>query len=161
MFEDLEFIRLVGVDNVLVFRWGNSVATVPQVAALLHATRSHVQKLDRFSMLVRIPDDCPMQTEAARDLLQRETRAMDARMVCSATVITREGFIGSALRAAVNTMQILSRVTHPMRTFQRSDEAVRWIRGQHARHAQPAPTEAALLEALDLLNPVIRVSPSR
>jgi hypothetical protein len=45
-------------------------------------------------------------------------------------------------------MQLLSRVTHPTKTFQRVDEAVRWVRAQHERRSQPAPGEAALLEAL-------------
>jgi hypothetical protein len=45
-------------------------------------------------------------------------------------------------------MQLLSRVTHPTKTFQRVDEAVRWVRAQHEQQSRPAPGEATLLEAL-------------
>jgi hypothetical protein len=90
----------------------------------------------------------PMQPDDVRDLLQRELRELDPQTICSAAVITRDGFFGSALRAAVGTMQLLSRVTHPTKTFQRVDEAVRWVRAQHEQQSRPAPGEATLLEAL-------------
>jgi hypothetical protein len=149
--QDFQFIQVSAVENVLLYRWRNRLANVPAVRDMLQEMRDHYRVHGRASFLVRIPDDSPVQPQEVRDVIQRELHALDSQTICSATVITREGFIGSALRAAVGTMRLLSRVTHPSKTFQRVEDTVRWVRAEHTRHGAPAPGEVALLAALRAL----------
>ncbi len=134
---------ITAFDRIVVAAWTAIPIDELMAASLLRAGQREAERQGKIAILVVLPPDSPMPTDAVRKRIQEDMRRMDPFVVCGATVIDKAGFRGSALRAVVSTMQLIARPTHPEKVFASAEEAVHFIRGelQRAGFDPPLPLD--------------------
>lgn len=140
---------LAAADPLLFGLWTSQQARPADVTAVLSAAVSHARTLKHCAIVVATHPETPLPDAAVRETIQTEMRKLDPYLVCGATVLTRDGFIGTAMRAVVSTLQLLSRPTHPEKIFGTSREAAAFLHGVLVQRMSSAPSTADIVAAYD------------
>jgi hypothetical protein len=148
-------IALGVIGNIVLGSWTRVCATVDDVQIAVAAARAEAEAQQRIGHVIVVHADTPLPDEKVRAAIQREMQRLDPRIVCGATVITREGFAGSAMRAVSSTLQLLSRPTHPEKIVATAREGIEFVRAGLARERLGAPT---LDEAIAAYEEIARVA---
>ncbi len=127
-------------DPILFGVWTGVQPRPEDVTAVMSSALSYARSVKQCAMLIGIPPAQPLPTSEVRDAIQTEMRKLDPYMICGATVLTRDGFLGTAMRAVVSTLQLLSRPTHPEKIFGSSREASLFLHETLANRIQKAPS---------------------
>jgi hypothetical protein len=125
--------------DIIVSVWRSDVEVAdvkPTEAARLDLARDH----SRYATLVVAERGALRMSAEARKEAGRIAATGNAASRGSALVISVEGFIGAAVRAAVTAVHILSRSKAPMRSFDKVLPAASWVFEQLGR--DPAELDA-------------------
>lgn len=139
------------LETVLFAVWTGISARAEDVRACNAVTLQRARALKRCALVVAIHPSMPLPGEDVRSIIQEEARKLDPYLVCGVTVITSEGLVGTAMRALVSTLQLLSRPRHPEKVMASGALAVAYVHRELAREHPGAPTEAALAQAYDAI----------
>lgn len=140
---------VAAADPVLFGVWTGQPARPADITAALSVAVSHARTLKHCAIFVATHPDQPLPDAAVREIIQTEMRKLDPYLACGATVLTRDGFIGTAMRAVVSTLQLLSRPTHPEKIFGTPREAAAFIHGVLAPRMDSAPSTSDIMAAYD------------
>lgn len=108
---------------LLIAAWTGAPVDSADVSACIVSLLAEARRIERAALLVIVHPSTPLPSEEARATIQSEVRRLYPHLTCGATVIERGGFAGSAHRAVVSTLQLLSRTPHPEKTAASAQEA--------------------------------------
>lgn len=145
-----ESLVLAVLDSVLFGVFTGAEVQKAHVEEGIGALLEEARKIGKAGMLVAHATT-PLPKDDVRDAVQRNMARLDPYLCCGATVIAKEGFAGSAIRAVVSTLQILSRPTHPERTFANPEEAASFLVDQMARHHKNPPSASVIVATYEEL----------
>ena len=138
-------ILVAAADPVIFGVWTGETARAEDVNAGLAAAVTHARALRQCVLLVAMHPDMPLPDTAQREIIQLEMRKMDPYLVGGATVLTRDGLRGTAIRAVISTVQLLSRPTHPEKIVATPREAAIFLqKAMSAKLDKPPSTEEIL-----------------
>ena len=137
--------------NVLLAVWTGSPPRAEDVRTCGAAMLQRAKALGRCALLVRIAPSMALPDEATRESIQVTVRKLDPYLVCGATVIPQEGIAGTAMRAVVSTLQLLSRPKHPEKIFATSKQAAVFLCGELERKGVPSLPVETLVAIVDEL----------
>lgn len=100
----------------------------------------------KIALFAGVPNRMPVPTEEIRTVITTEMSKLNPHLLVGATLVEREGFAGSAVRAVVSTMQLLSRADHPERVFATGQAASKYLARELERAGIKEPTEAEIAE---------------
>jgi hypothetical protein len=128
-------------DAILFGAWAESPPRADDVEVCIDAALKEAKTLGRVAIVVALHTRTPLPDERVRAVIQKQMQRLDPFLCCGATVISREGFAGSALRAVAATLQLLSRPTHPEKIVSTGAEAAAFVCSKLAleRPSAPAP----------------------
>jgi hypothetical protein len=137
------------LDCILFAVWTGEAPRAEDVRACSAAMLQRAKSLGRCGQIVAIHPSMPLPGEAIREAIQTEVRKIDPYLVCGATVISRDGLAGTAMRAVTSTLQLLSRPKHPEKIFASGAEAARFVHGELARQVEGTPDAASIAAAYE------------
>ncbi len=118
---------------LLVAAWTGAAVETGDVSACLVSLLAEAKRIERAVFLVIVHPSTPLPSDDTRATIQAEIRRLYPHLVAGATVINRSGFVGSAQRAVVSTMQLVSRTPHPEKTVSSAKEAGTFLATELAR----------------------------
>jgi hypothetical protein len=134
---------------ILLTIWTGEAPRLEDVRACSAALLQRAKSLGRCGMVVAVHPTMPLPEEPIRAAIQAEVRKLDPYLVCGATVISRDGLAGTAMRAVTSTLQLLSRPRHPEKIVASGAEAARFLHGELTRHLGSAPSADDITAAYD------------
>ena len=138
---------LIGVvDSLLAAAWTGRDPSAAEVATALEVCANAAMG-GRWGLLVCAPANCPLPSEAVRATIEKGMKKLDPYIVVGATVIERGGFLGSAMRALVSTLQLLVRPQHPERTFASCEPAAAYLHAELTKSQVVAPSVVTMIDA--------------
>lgn len=124
--------------------------TMPVAEEATGAIRGLVEVAKRsdtkFALFAGVPNKMPLPDDELRAVLTAEMSKLNPYLFVGATLVEREGFAGSAVRAVVSTIQLLSRADHPERVFATGEAAARYLGRELERAGFKEPTEAEIAD---------------
>lgn len=136
-------------DCVLLAVWTGAAPRAEDVRSCAAAMLQRAKSLGRCGLVVAVHPMMPLPDEPIREVIQTEVRKLDAYLVCGATVIARDGLVGTAQRAITSTLQLLARPKHPEKVVASGAEAARFVHGELARLRGEAPSAGDINAAYD------------
>lgn len=133
-------ILVVTADPVIYSVWTGAVIRTEDATAALATAVAHARAQRQCGMVVAMHPDMPLPDADIREVLQLEMRKMDPYIVGGATVLTRDGLRGTAMRAVISTMQLLSRPTHPEKIVSSPKEAAVFLQKTLSQKLSRSPT---------------------
>lgn len=101
---------------------------------------------NKIALFAGLPHRMPLPDDDLRAVVTAEMSKLNPHLLVGATLVQREGFAGSAVRAVVSTMQLLSRADHPERVFATGEAASKYLARELERAGIKEPTEAEIAE---------------
>lgn len=143
---------LVGAAGpIVVGVWRAVAPRAEDVRAVVVPMLQHVKSRKQAAIMAVTHPTVPSPDTETRRAIVHEMRKLDPHLLCGATVVTRDGFAGTALRAVVSTLQLLAAPKHPEKVFATTAEAARFVHGVLAKHLADAPSAAEIAAACDEL----------
>lgn len=127
-------------EPVLYGVWARSAPRPEDVSACMSSAFQQAKAAKRCALIVAIHPDMPLPDASVRDVVTAEMKRLDPYIVCGATVLGREGFLGTAMRAMTSTLQLLSRPSHPEKIVGSGREAAAFVHGILAKQGGSAPS---------------------
>lgn len=120
---------VIAADGPVVFvLWTGVAPEVADVRASLPALLDHVRRSKTGAgLVVGMHPSTPVPSKEVREAIQTEMAKLDPLLLCVATVVSKEGFAGSAMRAMLSTLQLLVRPKHPVKVFATAFEAASFV----------------------------------
>ncbi|MFO0589767.1 MAG: hypothetical protein U0441_19665 [Polyangiaceae bacterium] len=118
---------VAAADPVIYAAWTGTTPRLEDASLALATAVAHARAQRQCGLFVVLHPDMPLPDAAIRDVIQLEMRKMDPYVLAGATVLTRDGFRGTAMRAIVSTAQLLSRPTHPEKIVSTPKEAAAFL----------------------------------
>lgn len=140
---------ITAFDRVLICVWSPIPSDVPAVTRLLQASQREAERQGKIAFIVALQHDAPMPSEPVRKTIQDGMRKMDPMVICGATIIDKAGFRGSALRAVLSTMQLISQPKHPEKVFASAAEGVVFVRAEIQRAGVQPPSVRDLVDTYE------------
>lgn len=142
---------LAVADSVLFAVWTKVAGRPEDLLACLPLALQQAKALKQCGLVVALHPEQPLPDGPFRDVIKTEMRKLDPYLLCGATVLLRGGLLGTAMRAVVSTLQLLSRTTHPERIVASGAEAARFVHDVLVRQLDKAPSEKAIAEGYEEL----------
>lgn len=140
---------LAVADPVLFGVWSGVQARPEDVTSVMSSALTYARSSKQCALFIATHPDQPLPTAEVREVIQTEMRKLDPYLLCGATVLMRDGFLGTAMRAVVSTLQLLSRPTHPEKIFATGADAAAFLHGILAQRLDKAPSTEAITAAYD------------
>lgn len=152
-------MEITSTGNVLVIAWHGN-ATLEVVTRLeeasLQLARGH-RAIAHLNVVSQADRPAPMD-EAARTRIIALLRDPAHRLAASATVFGDGGFVSAAIRGVLAGLALVAGTRAKVRFLPRLEAATAWLRTCLAEAGAPAPTDAELIAAADL---VLRIARTR
>jgi len=120
--------------------WARSAPRPEDVSACFSSTFQQAKAAKRSALIVAVHPDMPLPDASVRDVVTTEMRRLDPYIICGATVLGRDGFLGTAMRAVTSTLQLLTRPSHPEKIVGSGREAAAFVHGILAKQGGSAPS---------------------
>lgn len=143
-----KILRVATRKNVVLAVW-NDVPTVTQIRAFQRASELVAKRGQKDELLLStVVRGVPKFTEDVRDEMVRMVKNRSLYPLGTTHLILLDGMAGTAVRAFLSTVKLLSRLPTPTGVFSKTDEALLWsldrLRGSQQRWAY-----SELKDALD------------
>jgi hypothetical protein len=106
-------------------------ATDPQpgTSKVLHdaCDKLAAKPFTKRGFLVVLRADAPPPSEKARTVIKEAMQVFDRTMQVGAFVVEREGFVGAAMRSALNMAMLAARPAFTMKVFENTEKASVWL----------------------------------
>lgn len=132
---------------MLVSAWRGVTPRAEDMRACSAVLLQRAKALGRCGLLVVIHPDMPLPDDQVRQTILEEVRKLDPYILCGATIISRGGLAGTALRAVVSTLQLLTRTKHPERIFAAIPEAARFLHSELSSKVEQSPSVEEIVAA--------------
>ncbi|MBK8255788.1 MAG: hypothetical protein IPK82_24370 [Polyangiaceae bacterium] len=119
------------------------------VRACAQAMLQKAKSLGKCALIVVVSPLMPLPDHDARAVIQAEVQKLDPYVICGATVISDPGLAGSAKRAVVSTMQLITRPRHREKIVGTSMDAGRFVASELLRVDPSSPTTTAIAAMVD------------
>lgn len=139
------------IRNILVFVWKGTAPRVADVQAASAVLVARARQLGKCGLLAVVHPDQPVPDDAVRRAVRDEVRKLDPHVVCGATVITKDGLAGAAMRAVTSTLQLLARPSHPERIASSAREAAAFLVEEMTRAGEKVPPAEVIVEGYEKL----------
>lgn len=133
--------------NIGFVYWG-AQATVGSVRKMGAMSARLIQDHATISIVQVIPDDAPLPTDDAKELLLRMTEAGGSSIACLAYVMSGDGFWASAMRSYLTNVHWVRHRPFVPRVVATLEEVAAWMPALHLERTGVRVSEAQLLSSL-------------
>lgn len=140
---------VAAADPVIFGVWTSAALRAEDASAALASAVAHARGLRQAGIVVAMHPDMALPDTAVRDIIQLEMRKMDPYLAVGVTILTRDGLRGTAMRAVISTVQLLSRPTHPEKIVASPRDGILFLQKTLALKVDKAPSVEEILTVYD------------